>query len=379
MSTPLLQALGLAFFLTACGQPSEASKPPLSKVDGHYEGKDAADMARYIGKQAAVPEFSPVRAVLVSHQIVKSYGLESFLKALIDSGLPEVHVVVPKTGAPLARNPSRQEVVDAVGPTYASRLRFVEHGSPSGNASTVWARDWAPLFATDSTTGAKRLLDFNYYPRRPVDDAVGTQLELTGWERVSVPVYNEGGNFMNNTRGDCLMTSRVTDANARKYRDDDIVLNASEITRLYADFAGCARTKVFPRMPTEGTGHIDMWAKFLTDDDVLVGEIAESDATDELAKSIRSYLNERAADIEAMGLRVHRIPMPKPSSWVFRSYTNSLLVNGTAFVPQYATDSVHGPRVEAIYQDLGFKVVWVPSDSLIRDGGAVHCVTMQVP
>ena len=64
---------------------------------------------------------------------------------------------------------------------------------------------------------------------------------------------------------------------------------------------------------------------------------------------------------------------------MFRSYTNSLLVNGTAFVPQYATDPVHGPRVEAIYQDLGFKVVWVPSDSLIRDGGAVHCVTMQVP
>ena len=29
--------------------------------------------------------------------------------------------------------------------------------------------------------------------------------------------------------------------------------------------------------------------------------------------NIRRYLNERAEDIEAMGLRVHRIPMPKPS------------------------------------------------------------------
>ena len=68
MSTPLTYVLGLAFFLTACGQPSEASKAPLSKGNGHYEGKDAADMARYMGKQSAVPEFSPVRAVLVSHQ-----------------------------------------------------------------------------------------------------------------------------------------------------------------------------------------------------------------------------------------------------------------------------------------------------------------------
>lgn len=392
MLTPWSRVL-LGLVLTACGQSpvrndtgAHGHSPGLSQLDGHYEGKAPADMARYVGKQVVVPEFAPIRAVLVSHKIVKAYGMESFLQALLDSGLPEVQVVVPKSAPFGLSNKSRKEVLDAMGPAYASRLRFVEHNSPSANASTVWARDWAPLFATtrptDGTPGTPRLLDFNYYPRRPVDDAVSTQLETTGLERVSVPVYNEGGNFMNTTQGDCFMTSRVLDANARKFRDDDMILSEAEIKAFYADFAGCVRTTIFPRMPTEGTGHIDMWAKLLGDDDVLVGEIAQEDATDDLSKEVQTYLSARAADFEALDFRVHRIPMPTPSAWLFRSYTNSLLVNGTAFVPQYNTQWAHAryaTKVESVYRRLGYKVVWIPSDTLIRDGGAVHCVTMQVP
>ena len=64
---------------------------------------------------------------------------------------------------------------------------------------------------------------------------------------------------MNNMRGECMMTTRVTDANADVFKAGDMVLDAEDIKQYYGGFAGCAKTFIFPRMPTEGTGHIDMW------------------------------------------------------------------------------------------------------------------------
>jgi agmatine/peptidylarginine deiminase len=254
---------------------------------------------------------------------------------------------------------------------------------------------------TQENTKAQTInFDFNYYPRRAVDDAVPSNLEATfpGWERVSVPVYNEGGNFMSNGRMECLMTTRVTDANARKFHPDDIILDAAGVRDMYSRYAGCSQTHIFPRMPSEGTGHIDMWGKFLTDDDVIVGRITSERMTRfaagaeeaELVRNVAAYLDERAEELAELGYKVHRVPMPLPSSNVFRSYTNSLLLNGTAFVPRYGGDgkdqvSPYGEKwseeyeaeVVSIYGKLGFQVQWVDSDELIESGGAVHCVTMQ--
>jgi agmatine/peptidylarginine deiminase len=82
--------------------------------------------------------------------------------------------------------------------------------------------------------------------------------------------------------------------------------------------------------------------------------------------------------------------MPLPDSDVFRSYTNSLLLNGTALIPRYirsisgsypdqSLQDSYEAEVRAIYESLGYKVVFIPSDGMIDNGGAVHCVTMQVP
>jgi len=55
-----------------------------------------------------------------------------------------------------------------------------------------------------------------------------------------------------------------------------------------------------------------------------------------------------------------------------------LLVNGTVFMPSFSEPT----DVEAarIYQDLGFKVVNLPSKTLSNRGqGSIHCVTMTYP
>jgi agmatine/peptidylarginine deiminase len=115
---------------------------------------------------------------------------------------------------------------------------------------------------------------------------------------------------------------------------------------------------------------------------------------------MQNYLDTRAAEIEAMGFNVIRIPAPGPifrSDDTFRSYTNSLTVNGNVIVPRYVTPasdtistesgdyfdqallSKYEREVRKVYEKFGYKFTWVDSDGLIYRGGAVHCTTMQIP
>jgi len=212
---------------------------------------------------------------------------------------------------------------------------------------------------------------------------------------------------MNNNQGDCLMTDRVVKANDAKELEEDQIYSKEQIEEFYSKFAGCKRTIIFESMPFEGTQHIDLWAKFLDDKTVIVNEIRDellplttyqSEAR-EKTKKVKDYLDARAKEIENLGFRVVRVPMPLP--WfgpefnLFRSYTNSLIVNGVVAIPQYekptmAEDGVNGQYVDQqflkgyekeiikTHQDFNLKVSMIPSDQLIAKGGAIHCTTMQI-
>ncbi|HYX35222.1 MAG TPA: agmatine deiminase family protein [Oligoflexus sp.] len=382
-----LSLLTLTLVASACGTGAK------SKLDGHYEEATASNMAVYRGQQVVPAEYAKADSVIVSSELLSGYGREDLVKAILDAGAKKVWVTVNRGSGQTLQSSTFSRLRQALG-TSISKVSVVEQ-KDSGQV-TVWARDWAPLGAL-SDSSELRLIDFNYYPRRVADDATARSFAgLTGVERVSVPVYNEGGNFMNNNRGDCMMTTRVTDANADVFKAGDMVLDAEDIRQYYSDFAGCARTNIFPRMPTEGTGHIDMWGKFMNDDTVIVGQISErtlslaSSSNRSLTLQIQRYLDNRANDIADLGYNVVRIPMPVPNAGLFRSYTNSLLLNGTAIIPQYVRPSsgsyndqslvsTYEAEVRRVYQSLGYKVVFIPSDELIATGGAVHCVTMQIP
>jgi agmatine/peptidylarginine deiminase len=382
-----LSLLTLTLVTTACGSGAK------SKLDGHYEDASASSMAVYRDQQVVPAEYAKSDGVIVSAELMSSYGREDLVKAIVDAGAEKVWITVSRGSGQTLQSPTFSRLRQVLGKDV-NRLTIVEQ--KDAGQVTVWARDWSPLGAITSDNEL-RLLDFNYYPRRPADDATSRSFAgLTGTPRVSIPVYNEGGNFMNNTRGECMMTTRVTDANADVFKAGDIILDAEDIKQYYGSFAGCAKTFIFPRMPSEGTGHIDMWSKFLDDDTVIVGQISDetlsyaNSSNRSLALRIQEFLDARAADIADLGYNVVRIPMPVPSADLYRSYTNSLLLNGTAIVPQYVNNrgrsyadqsliKSYEAEVRRVYSSLGYKVVFIPSDEMIATGGAVHCVTMQIP
>ncbi len=379
-------ATSLALGLYACGGSVDRSQ-----LEGHYEQSTAAEAEAFRGQQRIPAEYAQSQGVILSQTLLTNYGREDLVKAVLDSGVPQVWIVVPKGSNASLQSGTFSRLRTLLG-SQVAKVKLIPQ--KDGGGLTVWARDWSPLGAL-AQDGSVRLLDLNYYPSRPADDATSRALaEQAGLSRVSLPVYNEGGNFMTNQQGTCLMTTRVTDANSEVFKNGDMVLDAEGVSTYYKDFGGCRQLHIFPRMPTEKTGHIDMWAKFLDDKTVIVNQLSEEtlatargSSARAFADRIHDYLEERAQDIENLGLKVVRIPMPLPSPGFFRSYTNSLLANGTAIVPQYLnTDvddsellSAYEGEVKKAYQSAGFRWSPIPSDELIATGGAVHCVTMQVP
>ena len=143
----------------------------------------------------------------------------------------------------------------------------------------------------------------------------------------------------------------------------------------------------FPPLPKERTGHLDIYAKYVGNNTLLV---ARSDVPER-----RSFLKDMAIRFrEDFGFKILRIAnaeSSKKASLPF-TYTNSLILNGVAFIPSYA--QAYGdedpllPHLKErddeamrIYESLGFKpkdIIQIPSRDLIGFDGTIHCLTSQI-
>lgn len=387
----------LLLTLNSCG-----SKPSSnSKLDGHFENATVDKLLASEGKLRAAAEYEPSQGVIISLNLIQNHGKNDFAAALVNSDIDTLWVTVPSSYSGNVRTSPDFAGLRSLLGSKIDKVQLVRQQTQG--SLTVWARDWAPQSSYNSQ-GEIGLIDFNYYTNRDADDFTAQSMErLLNFDRVSVPVYNEGGNFMNTRQGHCMMTTRVTDANAQAEQQDDYILDAADIKRLYQISSGCKEVTIFPRMPYEGTGHIDMWAKFLNDDTVIVSELRNevvalySGTYRNQALTVQKYFDDRAKEISSMGYRVIRIPSPGPvlggEQEIFRSYTNSITVNGNVIIPRYITQMVgssngryfdnafiskYEREVQKAYESAGYNAIWIESDDLIAIGGAVHCTTMQI-
>lgn len=392
-------------FLSACQLPFSPTVAPVART--HY----------------LPPEYDPIQGLMISEHLASFPNGQVLLKTLLEQDL-DIWFLSANAQSVAAT----QEILNTrFGVASAQMERF--KALPIAT-QTVWARDWAPLF-TFSTTASQQvgLLDFRYYPDRPVDDAVAhnllaflkhsaqdislsTLFPKLQYEQLPVDVELEGGNLMC-TRQNCFMTEEVLQ------RIQNRSGQAGDPAQIVFELEKYLEQEVWivPRIPSESTGHIDIWAKFLRADRVIIGEISSEslnqvpDFQREKYLAVQAFLEEQATGQKAdgsespmalasilkreePGVQILRVPMPTPGVYqgtdVFRTYTNSLLLNEVAIVPRYGQGSrarignrqlnlQQEARVQELYEEAGFQVIWIPADNLIRDGGAWHCVSMQIP
>lgn len=217
----------------------------------------------------------------------------------------------------------------------ADRLKLVELTNAD---SGFWARDGLPIPVIEEKSGTLSLVDARYYYPFQADDEVGT---LMGAPVNSHKFNYEGGNFMANDKGHCIMVNNSSHA---KIPDS-----------IFQTMYGCKQLDRLPHL--SGIGHIDEHVRWVAEDTVLT-DLPEYEKT-----------------LKAGGLKV--VMLPRPDNEI-ETYVNSLVVNGVAIVPVFGekTDAA----ALAVYTSVGLKAVGADSESLSNDGeGSVHCITMTYP
>ena len=243
--------------------------------------------------------------------------------------------------------------------------------------NSCWIRDYAPLFVR-TPDDSLVAIDMNYYADRTFDDDFPTAFaENQRLPRYDLDLFIEGGNIMTDGQG-LLLIGDIIYANNP--------LNSVEaIDSMLMFYFGCERVLAIESMTSDGTGHIDMFTKFLDSRTILVSSPTDSSHIDfEILERNAELLSSYTLSDGTGYFDVVRIPLNLeyrmfPPAWIYNTYTNSLIIDEQIFLPIYNSqcDSI----AINVYADLlpTYEIITVDCSAIINSGGAIHCIAMQYP
>ncbi|MCC7421764.1 MAG: agmatine deiminase family protein [Planctomycetaceae bacterium] len=242
---------------------------------------------------------------------------------------------------------------------------------------SVWTRDFGPQVVLQRN-GGSCMVDCDYgHGDRVGDDLVPAAIAPTlGMSTLRPPITADGGNIQTNGRGLALTTTSILDHNVdRRYTPE-------KVSRVFRDYYGIEDLVFLEPLAGESTGHVDMFAVFVSEDTVVVGQYdpRQDPVNSELLERNVARL-QRVRGPDGAPLRIVRVPMPPHDEKVWRTYTNVLFANGTLLVPKYPQLDPHGHSVTvAAYRKLlpGWNVIGIDCSRIIEWGGAIHCMTMNL-
>jgi agmatine deiminase len=245
----------------------------------------------------------------------------------------------------------------------------------------VWTRDYAPLFVRNrrgEIAATKwRFSGWAKYPNHKLDEAAGRFIaRQAGVETWRPGMVLEGGSIDVNGGGLLLTTEEclLSDVQARNPG-----MTRREIERSMRDYLGVDRV-IWLRNGIAGDdthGHVDDLARFISPSAVVVA--SEDDPSD----SNYAALRENYALLKETGLRVVKLPMPRPLGFngvrLPASYANFYIANGLVLVPTFndPADRIALTTLAKCFPDR--TVTGIDCTALIWGLGALHCMTQQQP
>lgn len=131
-----------------------------------------------------------------------------------------------------------------------------------------------------------------------------------------------------------------------------------------------------PALPGDDTdGHIDTLARFAAPGSVVYQASGDRESDDRLAEQLHAALHPTGLDPV-----LHALPATAGiEAGLPASYANFIFANGALLVPAYglAADETARALLAAIHPDR--EVISVSARTMIRQFGALHCATMQLP
>jgi len=329
------------------------------------------------GLIASPPEYSPTRGVLYAYVPGQWTNIVTqMVKELTnDPNCPtcdEVAYVVVRNSS--EENTARNAFIAAG--ANMNKVKFLRF-----SLNALWIRDYGPHFIWQN--GVLALTDSHYYPTRPLDNFVPTQVGMDyqpdpnfptlKMKTYDQPLYFSGGNFQPGPNRTGFVTTLVNGDNPASAGFD-----AALIAEIYNRYQGIDTLHVFSALPAsvDGTGHIDMWFYLVDEDDVIISQFKPgSNAT------AISITNNAVPYMQNLGFTVHRTPAWNTGSTHW-TYTNAYRVNNRIFTIRYnAYPTENAAALAAFQAAAGPGVLLNPIEctDIIPAAGAIHCIVMQVP
>ena len=257
--------------------------------------------------------------------------------------------------------------------------------------NSIWMRDYGPNTVYLNGIDSLATVEWIYNRPRPLDDvvpdAIGELLDIPVYSTTEEPyaLVNTGGNFTADGMGTGFASKLILDENEPGNPYNVTPKNEEEIDAIMQEWMGIDRYIKMETLPYDAIHHIDMHMKLLNEETIMVGEYPAGVADGPQIEENLQYVLDNFDSPFGTPYKIVRIQMPPdggqyPDSWGadYRTYTNSVFVNGTVLVPVY--EEQFDTTALRIYRENmpGYNVVGIDCNDIIESLGALHCITRAV-
>lgn len=328
----------------------------------------------------AMAEWEELQSLVVTWKYYNDPSIRDILVEIIRNAREECNVII------VCSSPATvQAVLTAAGVDISSNVTFV-----TGNADTIWVRDYGPNPVYANDVDSLYLIDWIYNRPRPNDDAVPSLLG----NFMNIPVYSNtagnyklvhtGGNYMSDGMGTGFSSKLVLNENDSLSEFNYVYHTEAEIDTIMYKYLGANRYIKMETLPYDDIHHIDMHIKLLDEETLLVGQYPAGVADGPQIEANLQYVLSNFNTPFGTPYRVIRIPMPPEGGQFpnanadYRTYTNAVFINKTVLIPLY--EQQFDTTALRIWQDAlpGYHIVGIDCNAIIPYLGAIHCITKEI-
>lgn len=255
----------------------------------------------------------------------------------------------------------------------------------------TWARDSGFITMLPGGGGEAKLTDFRFNGwggkfAADRDNAINSHLYNKGLLR---GIYDdasdfilEGGSIESDGEGTIMTTTSCLLSPGRNGFAGEADMERRIMKRLNAGRLICLHHGALEGDDTDG--HIDTLARFCPDRKILY--IKCVDPRDDHYPALSAMEEELQQVAERYGYTLVPVPLPravydaKSRARLPATYANFLIINGAVLCPTYDQEDMDSEACRILAGLFpGREIIGIAASPLIRQGGSVHCSTMQFP
>jgi agmatine deiminase len=373
------------FIVSFTFQLSAQQEPFLPQGPTEHEKGIISDF-QFTSKSITPPPTLPVRTAAeweeIEYLVIRWTGtFQDILLQIVQAAVEECKVLITTQNQATVQSFLSSNGVDM------TKVEFLNVPSNS-----IWIRDYAGNTVYTNDVEDRALVDWIYNRPRPDDN----NMPVAHANYVNVPIYrtnsgtndlvNTGGNFMTDGLGTAFASKLILQENQAGNSFGVSAKTEAQIDNIMFQYQGITNYIKLDQVPWDAIDHIDMQMKLLDEQTILVSRYPPGVADGPQIEANINYITSNYQTPFGTDYKIAWIDAPPSASGLYpdngghyRTYTNSVFVNGTVIVPTYRPD-VDAPAL-AYYEELlpGYTIVGIDVDNsgqnLIAQGGAIHCIT----